>query len=86
MALDTTADGCHTVLPQGLGLQDLHHVLGDALGQLHLQLSVHLLLLAKNFLMAVAQVEWMQKVDVPVGTLQALVAVAAASTAPACVP
>ena len=80
------ADDCHTVFAQVLGLQDLHHLLGDALGQLHLQLPVHLLLLAESFLMAVARIEWMQKVDVPVGNPQALVAAAAANTVPACTP
>ena len=34
--------------------------------------------------MAVAQTEWMQKVALPVGSPQALVAVVAANTAPAC--
>ena len=85
LALDMTADGCHTVFAQVLGLQDLHHPLSDALAQLHLQLPVHLLLLAEILLRAVAQIEWMQKVDVPVGSPQALVAVAAANTAPACI-
>ena len=67
-----------------LGLQDLHHLLSDALAQPHLQVPVHPLLLAESFLMAVARIERMQKLGVPVGSPQALVPVAAANTAPAC--
>lgn len=83
-ALVLIADGCHSVFAQELGLRNLQHLLSDAAAQLHQQLPVHLLPLAESFLMAVVQTEWMQKVDVPAGSPQALAAVAAANTGPAC--
>lgn len=63
LALYVTAVGWHTVFAQVLGPQNLHHLFKDDSAQLHLQLHlqlpIHLLLLAENFSMAVAQTGWM---------------------------